>query len=103
MPRKPPVAMRRPGGIYDPADRPKLRALQDDPESYPRPGTSWRSPPRTEGEKHAERQAWRSPGTEEQRIARFNEAREAFSGVRMSRGRGIGRERRRNGRRKGGR
>jgi hypothetical protein len=46
--------------------------------------------PRTEGERHAEQQAWRSPGTEEQKIARMNEVREAFTGTRMSRGRGIG-------------
>lgn len=57
--------------------------------------------PRSAGERHAEREAFRGPGTEEQRIARMNEAREAFTGTRMSRGRGIGKEVRRTGRRRG--
>ena|SRR6516165_1391846 len=102
--KKQPV--RRPGGRYDPADRPKVRGVPGDaprqvpPELRVRTPVrglmeQWMSPPRSEGEQHAERMAWRSPGTEEQRIARFNEAREAFSGSRMSRGRGIGRTRRR--------
>jgi len=45
---------------------------------------------RSAGEKFAERQAWQSGGTQEERIARMNKVREAFTGVRLSSGPGIG-------------
>jgi len=83
--------------------RPVYRHL---PGAEARPEVAFKRLPerRSEGERHAEREAFRGPGSEEQRVARMNEAREAFTGTRMSRGKGIGREpqrsRRRSGRRR---
>ena len=78
--------------IREPFKRKIFREGAKAGREYNRPDVAFIRTPtrRTKGERHAEEEAWRSPGSLEQRIARMNEAREAFTGERMSRGAGIG-------------